>query len=365
MVDTLSAWAVLTAIGALLAFLIGLYTLVGRERKSPYLINSVFHVFLICMLSAAFSVASVLLPMASNALLRSSAALLLIAVLSTFWRVYRLYMRFAYLVDSGHPKHLGAWRQVKDRWRQFRGGPVYEHNAEPLGEALEAAIRDSLPKGADLDRPGLEPCSLTIALRHQGQANDVLTKLAAAFLREGHCVQYLAASRHPIEFLECLKRRLAQDDVLSWQKAAQRVVVVDAFTPHFGATDSIHLARSREIRSQGVVCIQSPMSYAGMHSASAKAFNLIKARAERDVREPVLVIYEDTYALTDLESREQYRLFIRHVLPSERQWGGMFTVFTEVAPAEAEWGLLSSYGSLSLDLRRSSTEGSCTGENSE
>lgn len=40
-------WSLVTATGALLAFLIGLFTLVGRERKAPYLINSVFLIFLL------------------------------------------------------------------------------------------------------------------------------------------------------------------------------------------------------------------------------------------------------------------------------------------------------------------------------
>jgi hypothetical protein len=42
-----------------------------------------------------------------------------------------------------------------------------------------------------------------------------------------------------------------------------------------------------------------------------------------------LVLYEGCTALIDLESNEQYRIFVRHVLPSERLWGGMFTVFVE------------------------------------
>jgi hypothetical protein len=35
-------WSLLTTTAGLIAFHIGLFTLVGRERKSPYVINSVF-----------------------------------------------------------------------------------------------------------------------------------------------------------------------------------------------------------------------------------------------------------------------------------------------------------------------------------
>jgi hypothetical protein len=93
------------------------------------------------------------------------------------------------------------------------------------------------------------------------------------------------------------------------------------------------------------------MTYAGMHTASSKAFNVIKEqRADRE-RRPTLVIYEDSYALTDLESPEQYRIFVRHVIPSERMWDGMFTVFLESAMPDADWRMLQGYASMRLDLR--------------
>jgi hypothetical protein len=93
------------------------------------------------------------------------------------------------------------------------------------------------------------------------------------------------------------------------------------------------------------------MTYAGMHSASSRAFNTIKEQMGCNYRQPTLVIYEDSYALTDLESVEQYRIFVRHVLPSERMWDGMLTVFLESVQPEADWRLLQAYASMKLDLR--------------
>jgi hypothetical protein len=89
-----------------------------------------------------------------------------------------------------------------------------------------------------------------------------------------------------------------------------------------------------------------------MHTAASKAFNKIRTQLRQDERQPTLVIYEDCYALTDLESPEQYRVFVRHVLPSERMWGGMFTVFLESAQATFDWQVLHAYASMKLDLRK-------------
>ena len=169
------------------------------------------------------------------------------------------------------------------------------------------------------------------------------------FLESGHTVQYLAASRHPSELITALRSQMEQMPNIQWQDKAQNIVVVDAFTPHFGFTDSIHDARTRHTKSLGVECINSSVSYAGLHTASSRAFNVIKARARSEVRGPTLVVYEDTHALADLESHEQYRIFVRHVIPSERMWDGMFTVFAEIAPENRDWDVLRAYGGICID----------------
>ena len=93
------------------------------------------------------------------------------------------------------------------------------------------------------------------------------------------------------------------------------------------------------------------MTFAGMHSASSRAFNVLRERAANSPRKATLVIYEDAYLLSDLESPEQYRIFVRHVMPSERMWGGMFTVFLESAQPENDWNVVQACASMRLNLR--------------
>jgi hypothetical protein len=88
-----------------------------------------------------------------------------------------------------------------------------------------------------------------------------------------------------------------------------------------------------------------------LHTAASEAFKLIAKKEKEGLRKPALVVYEDSFALADLESIEQYRIFVRHVLPSERLWDAMFTVFVETVQPETEWGLVSSYASMMLDMR--------------
>lgn len=361
---SLSTWTLLTATAGLLAFLVGAYTLIGRERKSPYLINSVFAVFLICLLGAAFDLAAELITPWRSVFLPIGASLLLVALGVTMWRLWTIYVRLALFVDpgaKGRVKLVPGLRQFR-AWRKKSDGPSYEHNPVPLSAELQEEIKtitQSVPKINSVSPAAVEirdaedPRSLAMALEHQGQSNELLGKLAMAFLsHDNHHVQYLTASRHPVEFISYLKKHWKGSEG-TWITARARIVCVDAYTPHFGFTDTINGAKDEELRKEiGNRLLRSSETYAGLHSATSAAFKLVKRESPiPTMRQPTLVIYEDTHALSDLESVEQYRIFARHVLPSERLWGGMFTVFVETAQAEADWKMVSSYASMMLDLR--------------
>jgi hypothetical protein len=163
-------------------------------------------------------------------------------------------------------------------------------------------------------------------------------------LKRSFCVQYLTASRHPIDFVEYL--RGTQPDENIWRSWAKNLIVIDAYSPHFAFIDSIYTKKDRELAGMDVHRVTSKMTYAGIHSASSEAFNLFKTAPNDNVRRPTLVVYEGAYALTDLESAEQYRVFIRHVLPSEKMWGGMLTVFLEGHQNSVDWELLRAYASI-------------------
>ena len=262
-----------------------------------------------------------------------------------------------YFIDDPRLRHWPGIRQLRIWWHSSRTQPTYSHNTLPITDEVKAQIATVLTDFVGdkwEDRQELGRRSLAVAVEHQGQANRLLTKLALIFLKHNYSVQYLTASRHPIEFVSFLKRELDAlgDSANNWLIRAKQIVVIDAYTPHFGFIDSIYRVRSRQLEELGVACVRSNRTYAGMHTAASKAFNKIQKQMKHDERHPTLVIYEESYALVDLESPEQYRIFVRHVLPSERMWDGMFTVFLESAQAESDWRLLHAYASMKLDLRK-------------
>ena len=174
------------------------------------------------------------------------------------------------------------------------------------------------------------------------EADRLMADFAIRFLDANCYVQYTTCSRHPIEFLLYLKREwLKQHPEADWKTVKNRVVVVDGYTPHFGFTDTIYTEWSGTALEECLDCIESPATYAGIHTAIANGFNKVKKESGKPkLRAPVLYMYEGIHALVDLESSEQYRVFVRHVIPSERLWGGMFTLFVDSSVAEDNLSVL-------------------------
>ena len=232
----LTPWSILTATAGLIAFLIGFYTLIGRERKSPYIINSVFPVFLLCLFIAALSVVAALLSDAQQQLaLQMSAGLLVITFLYSALIVFRITIRFVYFVDSISFRHLPGIRHLRRLWILLNPTPSYAHNPVNIPDALKEEIEEILGRISDGswgNRKELDPQALAVAVEHQGQGNGLLAEIARAFLKRDFTVQYLTASRHPIEFIGYLKRFLeTAGDV--WANSSSKIVVIDAFSPHF------------------------------------------------------------------------------------------------------------------------------------
>ena len=349
------ALSLLTATGALLAFLIGCFTLIGRERKAPYIINSVFVIFLVALVGATVDVIAAALHGSRAGLLFLYAGLLLLIVSMALsvWRLYKVYVRFVLFVDSPHPKHWPAVRWVNSHVRALKTKRPYEHNPSTFSaDALEKAV--TILTAEDrfaTKRKDSFVASAAVAVQDQAESDQLLADLALLFLDQGYLLQYMAASRHPIHFIEHLKS-VALSRKNDWQKLARCIVAVDAYTSHFGFTDSIYYKEARRLRVElNVEYLTSGPSYAGLHSASSEAFNVLRQKTSipnDNVRQPVLVVYEDCSALADLESSEQYRVFVRHVMPSERMWGGMFTLFIETSPSKADWSLLAAYANVAV-----------------
>jgi prepilin signal peptidase PulO-like enzyme (type II secretory pathway) len=348
---------------ALLAFVMAFYGLVARERKTPYITNSLYSLAFIFLLVLFFTAVGQVATAESNFRIACSTVaglLLIIGIVHMIFVVRRVQNVHSNLRDDHTFKNLQIVRWTRSKWRSLTNKPRYEYN--PAGSSDWSGVLDdndfpfhqrlveARERALVLNNTAL---SLSMGVRAVsfGTVDPILVKIALKFLRQNLFVQYTACSRHPIEFVKQVKIAWEKlSNVKSWNEVCKQIVVIDAYSPHFGFTDTIHEEASRFLEKQGVVCIKSPPSYAGVHTAAATAFNVLKEREKSNpVRTPTLVVYDCLHALADLESREQYRVFIRHLIPSERQYGGMFTVALESGITDEDWDLLRAYVDVSID----------------
>ena len=355
---------------ALLIFLIAFYALASRERKTPSIVQSVYPAISIVFLSLALTlIAPVIRPIVPNVgnffTEVASPLVLIVALINVFYGVWSAHNRHANLRDDKLVRNIRLVRRCKRLLRKLRSRPDYEHNAQSFSDTLISRLthlsfvdKDKLESA--LKKSNGNYAAVAVRTSTFNKCDAILIDLAKCFLENGLWVQYTVCGRHPIHFVQQLKNGWTPTDPQhDWTSAAQRLVVVDGFSPHYGFTDSICWKRSDELRETfNVHYCESGPTYAGIHSAAAKAFNIVKAHSlSGNVRQPTLVIYEGLVTLADLESAEQYRILCRHVLSSERLWEGMLTVFAEQNITDVDFRILELYSDLQIcDSTSSSKE---------
>ena len=378
---------------ALLAFVIAFYALIARERKTPDMVHAVYRIaFLVLgalLLSLSADFAETLITRTSTSaygsgtatpheqsaapadtqqiaslaparprwlsiLSWSSPALLGAALLLVLARLYKDRNRQVFFRDDQVLANTFPARWWTARQLSKRTTPRYQTNPMRLPPSLITSLSSIELIGAERmqrvvnHHQAAEDLSISAVfdLRNLIEIDNLLCDIATRFLEEGFFVQYTSCSRHPLEFLLQLRSRWnAGSPRTEWKVIQNKIVAVDGYTPHFGFTDTVYHDRALEAKNLCLAYVTSTRTYAGVHTAIANAFNHIMAAEKTQspkaqVRTPTLVIYEGCSALIDLESDEQYRIFTRHVIPSERLWGGMFTVFVESGISEANRAVL-------------------------
>lgn len=341
---------------ALLAFWVAFLTLIARDRKLPYTINRSIWIFSIYFVNifiagTAQIVSKDYVPYFSFA----SYACLFLSIIITFAYVMKIAVALKSYSYSIRFKDMKIYRKFKLLIRNLKSRPDYEHNPRAIPEDLFKMVFEILSSDPEEQKKWLakineSPVSSIAFIDNMSKETDkYVIKLAHAFLQKDFIVHYLTVSRPPYGFIYALKQ-FCDSNSINWDDVYQRVIVADCYTPHFGFSDSVYDIKSRQLeRETKVILVKGKLSFAGIHSCAADAFNLIKKRyTNKDARVPALIIYDGCYSLSDLESIDQYRVFLRHVMPSEKEWGGMLTILVESAVDEQTKRIIEYYSSITF-----------------
>ncbi len=345
---TSSPLNIYTISAGLLAFILAFYALVARERKTPYITKSIYFICGIILFTLSITVLSDLInyePL-SGFLKLLSVISLIFCLIYIFVRIVVIHNRHINFRDDSPFKNSIFVRKVKYYFRKIRKGKPYEHNPDAFDGAFIAAIgsmdfvdNDTLMEILDANKLNKSSLSVALSISDKKELDYKLSEIVGKLHQTNCFFQYMSCSRHPIEFVKFLERK--EDQI--WESIKKRLVVVDAYTPHFGFTDSIYTFFDAEIENSPIPLVKSSPTYAGMHTAATKAFNEVRKIAKSKNQRPVtVVIYETPYAVSEVESEEQYKIFLRHVIPSEKLWGGMITIWIENGLNDDSWKLLKS-----------------------
>ncbi len=151
-------------------------------------------------------------------------------------------------------------------------------------------------------------------------------------INNGETANYVCCNRPPYQVWGWFKIGVSLSANLF-----QRVILIDAFSPHLGFDDEILKDANEEIEREGVTIIQAK-GMAGIHSAGNTAWYKTKNILKREglkYRIPNRIVYDNLSSLSSISSSDLVRSFYQHCVASERKYG-MITIFAESEDTDPE-----------------------------
>lgn len=132
----------------------------------------------------------------------------------------------------------------------------------------------------------------------------------------GETIDYISTYRTPIIF--CDKFRESE-----LENITKKLSIIDCFTPHYGFDDKVVKFKKQEYSQKGFVFFDAN-SFADVHTAANNSwyrFRKMCRHQENEYRVPHRTIYDTLSSLIRFSSEEQYFVFLRHVIASEKEYG--------------------------------------------
>jgi hypothetical protein len=170
--------------------------------------------------------------------------------------------------------------------------------------------------------------SIYCEIDNRYKLDNYLIEMTCWALKQDFNILYMSCRRHPYEFMDLLKRRVEENKIKRWENCIKQILLIDAHTNHFGFKEPSYKHKTDKLIREGIHILVASWSYVGIHSAIAHGYEK-KLRVGNRIGKPSLLLYDSCYALTDIENQKLYKMFMKHVVPSERCMGRNITVFIE------------------------------------
>ena len=169
------------------------------------------------------------------------------------------------------------------------------------------------------------------------------SKIISSFIKEsiseGDTVDYITTYKTPLEFCRSVNEQ--ENPLIS-----KKLSIIDCFSPHYSFDDKVTKFAKQDFSRKGFKFFDAE-SFAEIHTAANDSwyrFRKVCSEEENSFRIPHRTIYDSLSSLIHFSSDEQYLLFIRHVISSEKSYG-MISLIIEPLSLE---------NNLKVDMIRSS-----------
>ena len=230
-----------------------------------------------------------------------------------------LYLCRVFYVIYGSLYHLRKKRFIKYTkpvawiYEKFFHKEFYEKNYRP-----RQAFQTSLIGDADISLFQKVKNGGTILLLYEDtfDYSSLISEFIRGTVNAKETIDYVITYKNPID----LCKDFSDDEVISVTKGLS---IIDCFTPHYGFDDKVNKFYKRDLTQKGFVFFDAT-SFSEIHTAANNSwyrFRKVCKNEENSYRVPHRTVYDTVSSLIRFSSEEQYMLFMRHVISSERSYG--------------------------------------------
>ena len=285
-------------------------------------------VALICLILVSIGLITVLFDEILSAISFSAFGL---GWVGLFYIFYISYNKIYHLRDKRTLKHLWPFNKIDDGIKRLRKH-AYEHDMEDRKidkntfKSLPDQLCEILSTFDSLKDGGY---SFLLIFGERINSIDYGLKFSFDGLDNGEYINYVCVDKHPYEIYKKIKH-LTQDH-------KNNFIFIDIFSPNYGFDDGINISKNQEIKNNGINIVPAK-TIAGIHSSISKAFKIIESNVKKTsakTRPPCRMIWDSFSSLADVSSKEIIKIFLNHVIPSERNYG-MISIFIESENTDPE-----------------------------
>ena len=163
---------------------------------------------------------------------------------------------------------------------------------------------------------------------------ETVTDYILSTLQNDETVDYISVLKHPLEVPNKLSVLVGDKSITD---LAKRLSIIDCFSKYCAFDDRVLSLKKQEYVDKGFAFFDAD-SFASIHSAMTSSwyrFRNQQKQQQSQFRIPHRSIFNTLSELTRYSSEEQYLLFLKHVISSEKEYG-MITLIVEPSSIKKE-----------------------------